>query len=88
MKATLKAYDQDGKITHQDTRDYTDLSLVWEHVGAQQHNHKTVRVHVTTDNGITYEVKFSPWTPERRYRPSSRFALLLEQWAGECSLTQ
>src|SRR5690242_20630031 len=83
MIAALRAYDRRGKTCHEDTRDYPDLSLLWEHDGAQQNNRKTVRVRVMTETGLQYEVSFSPWTPERRYSPSARFVALLESWASE-----
>ena len=83
MMATLTAYDAYGRITHQDTREYPNISLVWEHIGCQQHNRTTMRVHVQTDSELEYDVTFSPWTPQRGYVPSRRFHLLLERWAAE-----
>ena len=81
MIATITAFDELGAVSHRDTRHYSDLSLLWEHVGCQQNNHKTVRVRVDTDSGVEYEVLFSAWTPARHYRPSFRFRALLEVWA-------
>ena len=83
MIATIIAYDKDGAVSHRDTRHYTDLSLLWEHIGCQQNNHKTVRVRVETTIGLAYEVSFSHWTPSRRYSPSFRFRALLALWADE-----
>ena len=83
MVATITAYDARGKISHTDTREYPDLALLWEHVGCQANNRSTVRVAVQTQTGVEFEVRFSPWMPERRYPPSSRFQKLLEQWTSE-----
>ena len=83
ITATLIGYDAKGNITHQDTRSYPDLTLVWEHVGAQQNNRKTVRVNIQTDCDIAYDVKFSSWTPQRQYKPTRRFVSLLGQWCGD-----
>lgn len=83
MIATITAYDQDGALSHSDTRYYPDLSLLWEHIGCQQNNHRTMHVHVQTDEGLEYEVSFSSWTPSRRYSPSRRFHALLKTWQEE-----
>jgi hypothetical protein len=85
IRAKLTAYDANGAVSHQDTRDYPDTSLLWEHIGAQQHNRRTMRVHVETGTGLTYKVEFSPWTPQRRFSPSHRFQALLDDWAAEAS---
>ena len=82
MIATITAYDQNGAVSHSDTQYYPDLSLLWEHIGCQQNNRKTIRVHVQTDLGLEYDVEFSPWTPFRRYSPSRRFRALLNSWAN------
>ena len=83
MIATITAYDENGAVSHRDTRYYSDPSLLWEHIGCQQNNHKTIRVRVDTEAGSKYEVKFPPWTPSRRYFPSFRFRALLQVWAEE-----
>lgn len=88
IRAKLTAYDAHGGISHQDTREYPDTSLLWEHIGAQQHNRRTVRVHVETENGLGYKVEFSPWTPQRRYTPSPGFQALLDKWSADCSRTE
>jgi hypothetical protein len=88
ITAKLTAYDADGAVSHQDTRDYPDTSLLWEHIGAQQHNHSTVRVQVETGNGLSYKVEFSPWNPHRCYSPSARFQALLNKWSAESSRTE
>lgn len=85
ITAKLTAYDAEGAVSHQDMRDYPDTSLLWEHIGAQQHNHRTVRVQVETRNGLSYKVEFSPWNPQRRYSPSPRFQALLDKWSAESS---
>jgi hypothetical protein len=82
MIATITAYDASGDVSHSDTRNYPDISFVWEHVGCQQNNRRTIEVHVATDLGIEYEVRFSPWTPTRRFSPSRRFRALLERWSA------
>lgn len=81
MIASIIAYDQHGAVSHRDTRYYSDSSLLWEHIGCQQNNRRTIRVCVDTDTGLEYEVRFPPWTPSRCYRPSLRFQALLELWA-------
>ena len=88
ITAKLTAYDANGAVSHQDTRDYPDTSLLWEHIGAQQHNRNTVRVHVETGNGLSYKVEFSPWNPHRLYSPSRRFQALLDKWSDESSRTE
>lgn len=88
IRAKLTAYDAHGDVSHQDTHEYPDISLLWEHIGTQQHNRKTVRVHVETENGLGYTVEFSPWTPQRRYSPSRRFQALLDKWSAELSCTE
>jgi hypothetical protein len=81
MLATLNAFDDKGRISHEDTRFYPDLSLLWEHVGCQQNNQNTVRVEVVAEDGAKFNVEFSPWTSNRRYTPSARFHKLLRRWA-------
>jgi hypothetical protein len=81
MIATITGYDKAGAVSHRDRREYGDLSLLWEHIGCQQNNRRTRRVHVETEVGLEYEVHFSPWTPSRRYFPSRRFHALLLIWA-------
>lgn len=83
MIATLTAFDKNGNRSHHDTRYYPDLSLLWEHIGCQQNNRKTVRVQVETDSGLSYRVRFPPWNASRRYLPSYRFQTLLWLWAEE-----
>jgi len=83
MIATMTGFDKDGAVSHMDTRYYPDLSLLWEHIGCQQNNHRTMHVHVQTDSGIEYEVSFSPWTASRQYLPSRRFHALLESWTKD-----
>jgi len=85
MIATVTAYDEDGGVTHSDTRNYPDLSLLWEHIGCQQNNRTTIRVHVETQDGVEYEVQFSPWSPCRRYSPSKRFHALLKIWSEQAA---
>jgi hypothetical protein len=85
ITAKLTAYDADGSVSHEDTREYPDTSLLWEHIGTQQHNRRTVRVRVETETGLVYKVEFSPWTPQRRYRPSYRFQALLQTWSDTLS---
>jgi hypothetical protein len=83
MIATLTAYDIGEMMTHSDTRVYPNLSLLWEHIGCQQNNRRSARVRVQTDTGVTYEVQFSPWTPNRRFVPSNRFRQLLNEWCAK-----
>jgi hypothetical protein len=85
MLATLNAFDEKGRISHEDTRFYPDLSLLWEHIGCQQNNRSTVRVQVVTEYGCEYHVNFSPWTSNRRYTPSPRFQKLLRRWVESSS---
>jgi hypothetical protein len=87
ITAKLTAYAADGSVSHQDTREYPHTSLLWEHIGTQQHNRKTVRVHVETETGLRYKVEFSPWTRQRRYSPSRRFQALLQKWSAESAGT-
>ena len=82
MIATITAFDTLGEVCHKDTREYPDLSLLWEHVGCQQNNRRTVEVHVATDLGLEYMVRFSPWIPRRRFSPSRRFRALLHEWGA------
>jgi hypothetical protein len=81
--ATVTAFDQDGFVSHSDTRSYPDTSFLWEHIGCQQNNRRTVRVHVETEEGLEYEVQFSHWTRSRRYAPSKRFRALLKLWSDQ-----
>ena len=83
MIATLTAFRKDGSVSHRDTRDYADPSLLWEHIGCQQNNRGTVRVRVETEARVSYEVVFPPWTAGRRYSPSRRFNRLLKAWGDE-----
>jgi hypothetical protein len=85
MIATLTAYDNDHSVVYQGTRQYPDPFLLWEHIGCQQNNQRTVRVVVETDQGVEYEVRFSTWTPERHFAPSRRFHDLLRSWGGQFS---
>ena len=85
MFATVTAFDGEGAVTHSSGRDYPDLSLLWEHIGCQQNNRRTVRVQAETETGLTYEVSFSPWSLSRRYFPSPRFQALLDSWAMDAS---
>jgi len=85
MIATLTAYDSANSIVYQGTRRYPDPFLLWEHIGCQQNNQRTVRVFVETDQGIEYEVRFSTWTPARHFAPSRRFHDLLRTWGGQFS---
>ena len=80
--ATLTAYDSRGRVLHKDTRQYPGLGLLWEHIGCQQNNRKTLRVEVLTEAGLEYRVQFSKWTPARRFSPSPRFHELLATWGG------
>lgn len=85
MIATLTSYDSDNCVVYQGTREYGDLFLLWEHIGCQQNNQKTIRVTVQTDQGLEYEVHFSAWTPARNFSPSRRFHDLLRSWGGQFS---
>jgi hypothetical protein len=85
MIATLTAYDKTDSVVYQGTRDYPDLNSLWEHIGCQQNNQRTVNVKVETDQGIEYEVHFSAWTPARNFAPSRRFHELLRSWGGQFS---
>jgi hypothetical protein len=82
MLATLIAYDSRGRVLHSDTRKYPDVGLLWEHIGCQQNNRKTVRVVVQREDGIEYRVRFSAWTAARKFSPTARFHRLLESWGG------
>jgi hypothetical protein len=81
--ATLIAFDSEGNVTHQDTRQYPDLLLIWEHAGCQQNNRATIRVNVQTDIGVEFEMRFSPWTPARKFEPSERFHRFLQNWGAQ-----
>jgi len=85
MIATLTAYDDANAMVYRGTKEYPDPYLLWEHIGCQQNNQKTVRVIVETDEGVEYEVRFSAWTPARRFAPSRRFHDLLRTWGGQFS---
>ncbi len=85
MIATLTAYDQANCIVFQATREYPDLGLLWEHIGCQQNNQRTVRVVAESDTGLEYEVKFSEWAPARLFVPSRRFHDLLRAWGAQFS---
>ncbi|HWX21543.1 MAG TPA: hypothetical protein VN578_16700 [Candidatus Binatia bacterium] len=82
MIATITAYDASGNVSHRDTREYPDNSLLWEHIGCQQNNQKTARVLAETEVGLAYEVEFSSWTPRRCFAPSRRFHELLRTWGA------
>ena len=85
MIATLTAYDDSDNVMYQGTREYPDSYLLWEHIGCQQNNQRTVRVKVETDEGLEYEVRFSGWTPARNFAPSRRFHELLRTWGAQFS---
>lgn len=85
MIATLTAYDDRDSMVYQSTREYPDMILLWEHIGCQQNNQRTVRVKVETDQGLEYEVRFSAWTPARQFAPSRRFHDLLRTWGAQFS---
>ena len=85
MIATLTSYDEADRIMYRGTKEYPDSVLLWEHIGCQQNNQRTVRVMVETDQGIEYEVRFSDWTPARQFAPSRRFHNLLRTWGGQFS---
>jgi len=85
MIATLKAYDKADVIVYQGTREYPDTFLLWEHIGCQQNNQRTVRVKVETEDGVEYEVRFSTWTHARNFAPSRRFHELLRTWGAQFS---
>jgi hypothetical protein len=85
MIATLTAYDQADSIVYQGTKEYPDPGLLWEHIGCQQNNQRTVRVRVETEEGVEYEVNFSAWAPARRFAPSRRFHDLLRTWGAQFS---
>ena len=85
MIATLTTYDQENSVVFRCTREYPDGVLLWEHIGCQQNNQRTVRVNVVTDLGIEYEVRFSLWTPSRQFAPSRRFHELLRTWGAQFS---
>lgn len=81
--AKLTAYDADGGVSHHDTREYPDPSMLWEHIGSQQNNRRTVRVKAESTTGLTYKAEFTSWTPQRRYSPSPTFQALLTKWSDE-----
>jgi hypothetical protein len=83
MIATIKAFDASGKLCHEDTRDYPDISLLWEHIGAQQNNRRTMRVKAVTDTGVEYDVEFSVWTPARIFPTTRRFQAFLKDGKKE-----
>jgi len=85
MFATLTAYDAQDHVVYEGTRDYPDGFLLWEHIGCQQNNQRTVRVKVETDQGTEYDVRFSSWTPARAFAPSQRFHSLLRKWGAQFS---
>ena len=85
MIATLIAYDDTDSVVYQGTREYPDSFLLWEHIGCQQNNQKTVKVKVETEHGIEYDVRFSPWSQARNFAPSRRFHELLRTWGGQFS---
>ncbi|HLH53897.1 MAG TPA: hypothetical protein VKY92_09810 [Verrucomicrobiae bacterium] len=85
MIATLVSYDEMNNIVYEGTREYPDNGLLWEHIGCQQNNQKTVRVRVEADNGLEYEVRFSAWSPHRQFAPSRRFHDLLRVWGAQFS---
>ena len=85
MIATLTAYDSADSVVYRGTREYPDSFLLWEHIGCQQNNQRTVRVTVETEHGVEYEVRFSAWTSVRQFAPSRRFHDLLRSWGGQFS---
>jgi hypothetical protein len=85
MIATLTAYNDADSVVYQGTRGYPSMGLLWEHIGCQQNNQRTVRVKVETEDGIQYEVRFSAWTPARQFAPSRRFHELLRTWGARFS---
>ena len=85
MIATVTSYDESDVIVYAGTREYPDSSLLWEHIGCQQNNQRTVRVMVETDQGLEYIVRFSAWTPARHFAPSRRFHELLRTWGAQFS---
>lgn len=85
MIATLTAYDEEDSVVYRGTREYPDMVLLWEHIGCQQNNQRTVRVKVETEEGIEYEVRFSAWAPPRQFAPSRRFHDLLRTWGAQFS---
>lgn len=85
MIATLKAYDDANFIVYEGTREYPDSFLLWEHIGCQQNNQRTVRVRVETEEGLEYDIRFSSWTPARQFAPSRRFHDLLRVWGAQFS---
>ena len=85
MIATVTSYDANDEIVYHGTREYPDTVLLWEHIGCQQNNQKTVRVKVETDYGFEYDVRFSAWTPARHFSPSRRFHELLRNWGAQFS---
>ena len=85
MIATLTSYDSAHCVVYHGTRDYPDSSLLWEHIGCQQNNQRTVRVMVETDEGVEYQVSFSAWSPTRHFVPSRRFHELLRTWGAQFS---
>jgi hypothetical protein len=85
MLATLTAYDSRGRVVHSDTRNYPDVALLWEHVGCQQNNRKTVRVVVQREDRVEYCVRFSRWSAVRKFSPSARFHQLLLSWGARFS---
>jgi hypothetical protein len=85
MIATLTAFDEEDVILYHGTKEYPDGYLLWEHIGCQQNNQRTIRVKVETDEGVEYEVRFSKWSPARQFAPSRRFHDLLRTWGGQFS---
>jgi hypothetical protein len=85
MIATMTAYDQANKVVYQGTREYPDSVMLWEHIGCQQNNQRTVRVQVETEDGLEYHVSFSSWRPARQFAPSRRFHDLLRTWGAQFS---
>ena len=85
MIATLTSYDEDNCAVYHATREYPDAYLLWEHIGCQQNNQRTVRVKVEAENGVEYEVLFSAWSPARNFAPSRLFHDLLRNLGAQFS---
>jgi hypothetical protein len=85
MIATLTSYDQSENVVYHGTREYPDSVLLWEHIGCQQNNQRTMHVKVETEDGVEYDIRFSVWTVKRQFSPSRRFHDLLRTWGAQFS---